>query len=111
VRFAAVALAVANLLDGRPVHDVPGLSSLSGVLGEAEWNQVEPLVSAWLAWPSDWPAAPSAQGLCLAFAFSTHVGGPRPRGSALGAALASFKAQRGVGPAHLEALMAELGAA
>jgi hypothetical protein len=111
VRFAAVALAVANLLDGRPVHDVPGLSSLSGVLGEAEWNQVEPLVSAWLAWPSDWPAAPTGQGLCLAFAFSTHVGGPRPRGSALGAALSSFKAQGGVGRPQLEALMAELGSA
>jgi hypothetical protein len=111
VRFAAVALAVANLLDGRPVHDVPGLSSLSGVLGEAEWNAVEPLVSAWLSWPTEWPPGAAGQGLCLAFSFTAHVGGPRPRGSALGAALASYRPQGGASRTHLEALLAELGSA
>jgi serine/threonine protein kinase len=111
VRFAAVALCVANLLDGRPVHDVPGLASLSGILGEAGWNAVEPLVSPWLSWPTDWPPGAAGQGLCLAFSFSAHAGTARPRGSQLGAVLTSFRAQGTVSRAHLEALVTELGGA
>jgi hypothetical protein len=109
VRFAAAALCTANFLDGRSAHDVPGLASVSSVLGEPEWNAVEPLISHWLAWPSDWPPTAGAQAVCLAFCFATHLGGLGPRTTGLAAGLGSFRPPAGVARIHLDALAAELG--
>jgi hypothetical protein len=93
VRFAATAVCIANLVEGRPVFDVPSIGSLSAVLGEQNWNAVEPLLSAWLDWPAAMPADPGPRSLCAVFAFALHAGLPLPRGSALSSALVSFKSR------------------
>lgn len=108
VRFAAAALGVANLQDGRPAFEVPTVGALAQVLGEHGWNSVEPLVGPWLDWPSTLPTEPPSQALCLAFGFALHAGTPRPRPSQLGGALNSFRARFQLPSALLEVLVAEL---
>lgn len=108
VRFAAAALGVANLQDGRPAFEVPTVGALAQVLGEHGWNSVEPLVGPWLDWPSTLPAEPPSQALCLAFGFALHAGTPRPRPSQLGGALNSFRARFQLPSALLEVLVTEL---
>lgn len=109
VRFAAIALGVANLFDGRPPFEVPTVGGLSKVLGEHGWNSVEALVSPWLEWPSILPADPAAQAICLAFGFASHANTPRPRPSQLSGALTSFKARFELPQPLIEALVTELG--
>jgi hypothetical protein len=108
VRFAATALAVANFIDGRPAHDVPTIASLSAVLGEATWNELEPLVTVWLEWPAPHPGQPAAQAVAAAFAFSAHAGLPRPTGNRLAGAFVSFKARFKLEAEPLDALAREL---
>jgi hypothetical protein len=104
-----VSLSVANFVDGRPAWDVPTISSLSGLLGESGWNAIEPVVTTWLDWPAPLPDGPEARAVCLAFAFATHAGHPRPMGSKAGGALVSFRSRFQLDPGTLMALMGELG--
>lgn len=110
-RFAAMAVCVANLVEGRPVFDVPSIGSLSAVLGEQGWNLLEPLLAAWLDWPSAIPAEAGPRAVCVSFAFALHSGLPLPKGSALGGALNSFKTRFKVEPAVLELLVRGLASA
>lgn len=110
VRFAAAAVAVANLHDGRPIFEVPTVNGLAQVLGEDGWNAVEPLVGPWLDWPSTFPGDPSAQALCLVFGFAHHTHTPRLRPNQLAGALTSFRARYQPAPPLLDALSAELSA-
>jgi hypothetical protein len=108
VRFAATALALANFIDGRPAHDVPTITSLSALLGEASWNELEPLMTVWLEWPTPHPGEPSAQAVAAAFGFAAHAGLPRPTGNRLTGAFVSFKARFKLDAQPLDALAREL---
>jgi serine/threonine protein kinase len=105
VRFAATAVCVANLVEGRPACDVPSIGSLSAALGEQGWNQFEPLLAAWLEWPSGVPEESGPRAVCIAFAFALHSGLPLPKGSALGGALVSFKTRFKLDQSVLDLLM------
>jgi hypothetical protein len=105
VRFAATAVCVANLVEGRPAADVPSIGALSAALGEQGWNQFEPVLSAWLDWPAGVPDEPGPRAVCVAFAFALHAGLPLPRGSALGGALVSFKTRFKLDQPVLDLLM------
>jgi hypothetical protein len=109
VRFAAAALGVANLHDGRPAFEIPTVGGLSQVLGEQGWNAVEALVGPWLDWPTTFPSDPPAQALCLAFGFASHANSPRPSPGHLGGALSSFKTRFQLPQPLLDVLLEELG--
>ncbi|MDP1823987.1 MAG: protein kinase [Archangium sp.] len=103
--LAARALVTSALAAGRPAHEVPKLVEVQERVG---FTEADEFVEALQAFPARMPERPVVKAVVLAFAFAAHAGEPRPSGSRLGGALASFRTRHQLPQAVFEFLTAEL---
>jgi hypothetical protein len=108
LRYCATAIAVSNLIAGRRAHDLPTISALSPIIGTS-WMELQPILKPLLEWPGPIPQSVEAQSLCLVFAFSGHVGQPRPPPHVVDYSVSSFCARFSFPDAVIQALVEALG--
>jgi hypothetical protein len=71
-------------------------------------TEADAFVEALHAWPARMPERQVVKAVVLAFAFTAHVGEPRPKGSRLGGALTSFRTRFQLAQPLLEVMTREL---
>lgn len=105
-RLAALAMVTGALAANRLPHDVPKLMEMQERIGFG--TEADAFIEALHAWPARMPERPVVRAVVLAFAFSAHVGEPRPKGSRLGGALNSFRTRFQLAQPLFELLTREL---